>query len=101
MSLIKVHKAEGALHSTTLNPANITHVESPSHQPGGNVAPYSSVIHLVGGKQVTAIEPREVVAALLGKSLMDSAGNPGYWSAVQDKPDDKTSWKLSRTDYEE
>lgn len=101
-ALIHVHRAEGGLHEVVIVPANVTHVESPNHQPGGSVAPYNSVIHLVGGRQVTAMEPRAVVGSLLGKALFDTAGNAGYYYAVQSDPKgDKALWDIKRADYEE
>ena len=101
MTLIRLQKAAGALHSVAVVPANVAYVESPTHTPGNPVPGYNSVIHFIGGcRAINVIEPREVVEVMIGKGLVDKMSNPGYFHAVRVKEDDN-EWKITRTDYPE
>ena len=97
MTMVHVQRGEGKLNTVQINPKNVLSVASPSHTPGGNVAPYNAVITLMGGEQVCAAEPRDVIFALIGNAAMDKKSNPGYFHAV--KGVGENEWLVKRADY--
>lgn len=97
MTMVHVQKGDGKLNTVQINPAHVLMVESPSHSPGGKVAPYNAVITLSGKEQVCAIEPRDVIFALIGNAAMDKKSNPGYFHAV--KGVGENEWLVKRADY--
>lgn len=100
MGLFHIHTATGKLFETAINPANVCAVMSPGHTPGNPAPAFNTIIHTVDGKQIVAIEPKKVVMSMMGKSLMDTAGNPGYFHATQVK-EGGDEWKIERADYED
>lgn len=97
MTMVHVQKGDGKLNTVQINPAHVLMVESPSHSPGGKVAPYNAVITLSGKEQVCVQEPRDVVFALIGNAAMDKKSNPGYFHAVKGVGEDE--WLVKRVDY--
>lgn len=100
VSMFHVQIGEGPLNTVAINPVHVVQIASPRHMSGAAVPPYNTVIDLVGGRQVCAVEPRDVVMSLNGKAGMDTFGNPGYFHAVPD-PHEKDEWEIKRTDYPE
>jgi len=98
MTMVHVQTAEGRLHTVQVNPANVLGVSSPRHREGGAIPPYNAVITMIGGREVKAVEPRDVVFALIGNATMDTKSNPGYFHAVKGAGDDE--WLIRRSDYE-
>jgi hypothetical protein len=98
MTMVHVQRGEGRLNAVQINPAHVLKVESPSHKEGSPVPPYNAVITLLDREQVCAIEPRDVVFALIGNAAMDTKSNPGYFHAVKGAGDDE--WLIRRSDYE-
>lgn len=97
MTMVHVQKGEGRLNTVQINPAHVLSVASPSHTPGGKVAPYNAVITLLDREQVRTIEPRDVIFALIGNAAMDKKSNPGYFYAV--KGVGENEWLVKRADY--
>ncbi len=97
MTMVHVQTKEGRLHTVQVNPAFVLGVSSPRHREGGAIAPYNAVITMIGGREVKAIEPRDVVFALIGNAAMDKKSNPGYFHAV--KGVGENEWLVKRVDY--